>query len=148
DAEAERGGPEARGAFEIPVALVIVDVDALRLVDDGRAGLQVLLQVGLRMHDARDVARVQAVGAKVHCGLLVVFVPSVELVWRSRRAVALAVSRDSRAWGRRTIFPKKSGDSINASASPRRESGKVRISGSEQRRSATSIMPRRMSSRL
>src|SRR5690349_9381897 len=69
-AEAERGRPEARRSFEVLLALVVIDVDPLRLLDDRRPGLQVIAQVGLRMHEARDIPRVQAVGANVHGRLL------------------------------------------------------------------------------
>ena len=66
DAEAERRAPQARRRLEILPAVLVVDEDALAPRDDRRALLEVLAQVRLGMHEARDVERVQAVRQTVH----------------------------------------------------------------------------------
>jgi hypothetical protein len=56
-----RGAPESCGAFQILPARIIEDVDVLATGIDARSGLQMLLEICLRMNKRCDVARVQTV---------------------------------------------------------------------------------------
>ena len=60
-AEAQRGAPQARHRFDVVAAGVVEHAAALAARDDQRAVLLVLAQVGLHVHEARDVARLDRV---------------------------------------------------------------------------------------
>jgi hypothetical protein len=55
-AEAQRRRPQARHALDVLLAVVVHDVDAAAAHDGQRAGLLVLLEVGVGMQVVRDVA--------------------------------------------------------------------------------------------
>ena len=65
-AEAERRAPQAGGALDVAPALGVDDLDALPARHDARPARRMRLQVGLRMDQARDVHRRQAVRAVRH----------------------------------------------------------------------------------
>src|SRR5215471_8134256 len=93
DAESERGRPEPCGALEILVAFIVIDVDAVCLLDDGRASLQVIFQVGLRMHKAGNVPRMHAVGTNIHGSLRVASVRGIEILLAHTASSADAAAR-------------------------------------------------------
>ena len=66
DAEAERGAPQARRAFEIFAARTGIDIDALAARKNARTGFDMLAQIRLRMDQRRDITRMQAVGQMGH----------------------------------------------------------------------------------
>src|SRR3546814_15936771 len=65
-AEAERGAPQAGEAFDVFLAGVVVDVDALAAGHDGRADLQMTLQVRHRVHQVRLVAARRGIACRLH----------------------------------------------------------------------------------
>ena len=60
-AEAERGAPQPRDGFDVVAAGIVEHAAALAARDDQRAFLLVLAQVGLHVHQAGDVARLDRV---------------------------------------------------------------------------------------
>src|SRR6185437_14425113 len=64
--EAERGAPEARHPLQISLAAVVIDIDALAPRDHGRTRRLVLLEIGVRMDDARDIAACERIGLSNH----------------------------------------------------------------------------------
>ena len=60
-AEAERGAPQPRDRFDVVAAGVVEHAAALAARDDERPFLLVLAQVGLHVHEACDVARLDRV---------------------------------------------------------------------------------------
>jgi hypothetical protein len=61
-AEPQRGAPQPRHRLEVAAAGIVVHPTALAARDDQRTLLLVLAQVGLHVHEARDVARLDRVG--------------------------------------------------------------------------------------
>src|SRR5580692_3921623 len=55
-AVAERGAPQPRHAFDVRLAVGVVDINALPALEDQRPGVAKTGQIGVGMHQGLDVA--------------------------------------------------------------------------------------------
>ena len=69
-AEADGDAPKAREAFDILLALVVIDIDALAALDDRRADLLMATGIGRRVEIIGDVAGGGGIRLVIHDGNL------------------------------------------------------------------------------